>query len=508
VPKNYLYGGDIMYRFFLLLLCSATFAGTLLIGPEQEYENLYHAAQHATAGDTLAFYPGTFSGGESIHSLKGDSTQWIHIKAIKEHQSIIHGGNLAWHFINPEYISIEGFIFKEQNFNGVNIDDGGDYQSPAHHVHIKNCIFRNIIGTKNNDLLKMSGVDHFRIENCRFENGAAGGSGIDMVGCHHGEIYQSSFENLGSNAIQTKGGSRHITIQANKFKNCGQRSINIGGSTGLAYFRPNNASFEAANIQIFSNIFIGSLAPIAFVGCVHSHVINNTIIEPDKWVIRILQESVDADRFTECGENSFQNNIIYFDDISTETNIGPNTRPETFVFHSNCWYNINDNKWEGPFTPTSDSALMINQDPEFLDVENEMFSLKNSSPVARQIQYDAEPYMDFYGSPYHIPRSFGAIERILSSGVTSKDKENKFCTAFPNPANSQISFQYSLDDYSQVRLDIFSLRGRHLTQLVNKNMQAGSHTFTFDFSLFPSSVYVYRFQRNSDIMWETLTILK
>jgi len=56
----------------------------------------------------------------------------------------------------------------------------------------------------NNDLLKLSGLDYFEIRNCEFRNGAEGGSGIDMVSCHHGIIQGNHFENLGSNSIQCK----------------------------------------------------------------------------------------------------------------------------------------------------------------------------------------------------------------------------------------------------------------------------------------------------------------
>ena len=43
----------------------------------------------------------------------------------------------------------------------------------------------------NHDALKMSGVDHFTVRKCHFE--AWGGSGIDMVGCHHGVVEDCTF---------------------------------------------------------------------------------------------------------------------------------------------------------------------------------------------------------------------------------------------------------------------------------------------------------------------------
>ena len=84
----------------------------------------------------------------------------------------------------------------------------------------------------------MSGVDFFEIRNCTFLNGAAGGSGIDMVGCHEGLIKSNRFEKQGSNSIQAKGCSKNIRIENNFFRNGGQRTLNLGGSTNLMLFRP------------------------------------------------------------------------------------------------------------------------------------------------------------------------------------------------------------------------------------------------------------------------------
>ncbi len=89
--------------------------------------------------------------------------------------------------------------------------------------------------TGNNDLLKLSGVDDFEIRECVFEDGADGGSGVDMVGCHRGLFSRTRFIRMGSNAIQAKGGTRHITIHRCVFEPAGARSLNLGGSTGSPF---------------------------------------------------------------------------------------------------------------------------------------------------------------------------------------------------------------------------------------------------------------------------------
>jgi len=100
-------------------------------------------------------------------------------------------------------------------------------------------------------------LDSFSVSNCLFLNGSPGGSGIDMVGCHHGTFEGNRFEHMGANAVQAKGGTSDITIQRNFFKDGGQRSLNLGGSTGLQFFRPDTAHYEAADLRVYANIFVG-----------------------------------------------------------------------------------------------------------------------------------------------------------------------------------------------------------------------------------------------------------
>jgi hypothetical protein len=436
----------------VILLCLSStlaFARVLHVGTLQPYHNLGSAANASIPGDTILFHTGTYSGGEYISQLQGTENNWITILAETEHGVIIQGGNNAWQLADPAFVKIEGFIFQGQTGNGVNIDDAGSFDTPAHHVAISNCIFRDMNATGNNDLLKMSGVDHFHIVDCVFMNGASGGSGIDMVGCHNGLIEQNQFEDMGTNAIQMKGGTQHITVERNFFKNCGGRTLNLGGSTGLAFFRPQDAPFEAADLNVFSNIFIGSEAPVAYVGSIRVKVVNNTIYLPGKWVVRILQETVDPSRFISCGDNYFENNIIYQGNISTETNIGPNTRPQSFIYNNNFWYNYQNTSWSGPSIPVADPGLIKNQDPGFSNAELEDFSLERGSPAIGIISGFTVPEYDYAGNSFRNTRSAGAMEGDPIAAFVKRYKQFNEATTdsgdfrrikvFPNPNNGKFT---------------------------------------------------------------------
>jgi len=161
------------------------------------------------------------------------------------------------------------------------------------------------------------------------------------VGGHRGVIRGCKLlhgEESSGNGIQTKGGSSEILIQLCHFEKAGGRAVNIGGSTGLDYFRPPEAEHEASDITLTDCTMRGSDAAFAFVGVDGAGVRHNAIHAPRKWVFRILQEN-DAPRLVPCREGEFRNNTINFSGgtIRSLVNIGPNTDPESFRFSRNAW---------------------------------------------------------------------------------------------------------------------------------------------------------------------------
>lgn len=448
----------------LLCACFGLNATTLHIGAGQPYPTLSAAANVAQPGDTLLMHAGNYPGGLSITNLKGNPDQWITIKNAPGEIVVFEGGSNAIQFIEPAFLHLFGLIFQHQTGNGLNTDDGGTYDTPAHHVIFEQCTFRDMSASGNNDLLKLSGLDYFEVRNCLFQNGATGGSGIDMVGCHFGKIIGNEFENMGSNAIQCKGGSEHIRIAGNFFKNCGQRALNIGGSTGLQFFRPDTAHFEAARVQVFSNILIGSQATIAFVGAVEVDVAHNTFYRPDKWAIRILQETVDPSRFLPCGNNRFRNNIVVLSNANpVVTNIGPNTAPETFTFSNNLWFHVDNPNWNGPDIPVAEPNQIVNQNPLFQDPLNEDFTIPTNSPAASQGLPLSDPEFDFLHQQFANPPSIGALEANPVSAVFEGEEVANFeISIFPNPAQDAFNLAFSEKTHPKFPLSItlLDLRGK------------------------------------------------
>jgi hypothetical protein len=134
-----------------------------------------------------------------------------------------------------------------------------------------------------------------------------------------------------------KGGSRSILVQSNHFQDSGSRIVQIGGSTGLQYFRPTVMDYEAKDIRVAGNTFVGGEAQIAWVTAQEGHVYQNLFYYPQKWLGRILQESKDP-QFEPSQNGSFFRNLIVTDErVRSFFNTGKGTSPESFVFAGNLW---------------------------------------------------------------------------------------------------------------------------------------------------------------------------
>jgi hypothetical protein len=216
-----------------------------------------------------------------------------------------------------------------------------------------------------------------------------------MVGCHRGVIEDCTFrdreDEAASTGVQTKGGTRDVTIRRSRFEHAGQRAVNVGGSTALAYFRPKPETFEAKDITIEGCTFIGSEAPIAFVGVDGATVRFNTFYRPTKWFLRILQETREPG-FVPCRNVTFTDNLLVWrwDELATSVNVGAYTAPETFQFARNWWYCIDEPARSILRLPVIEKDAAGGSDPLFRDASKGDLRLAEKSP-ARAHGADALP---------------------------------------------------------------------------------------------------------------------
>lgn len=287
-------------------------------------------------GTTLKIGPGEYPGGHAIAGIEK-----LTIEALDSKQPpVFKGGKTGFQFSRCIDLTLRHIRITGQSLNGLNLDDGGKLSDPVTGITLDHVEVSDIGPDGNYDGIKCSGLDQATIRHCTVTGW--GGQGIDFVGCHRTLITDCRFigkEGYYATAgIQLKGGSSDIIVENCRFTNAGQRPINLGGSTGLPYFRPQGAKYEAARLVVRNNTIEGSLCAAAFVGVDGAEFINNTIVYPEKWIFRILQEQKAPD-FAPCRNVLVKDNHITFrrSQVQTDLNIGAGTAPETFRFENNHW---------------------------------------------------------------------------------------------------------------------------------------------------------------------------
>ncbi|WAS98778.1 right-handed parallel beta-helix repeat-containing protein [Nannocystis punicea] len=344
-------------------------------------QTLEAAAQKVTPGAGIRLHPGTYAPDVFLSDLAGtaDAPIWIGGEPLGE-RPLITGGGEALHLSRVRHLVLHDLEIAEAGSNGVNVDDGGAVDDPeaTRFVAFERLFIHDIGDGGNQDCLKLSGLNDFWVLDSQFERCGGGGSAIDHVGCHHGLLVGNWFAENGGNAVQAKGGSEDIEIRGNTMLDCGQRAVNMGGSTGFEFFRPpltmNGTNAEARDIRVIANVIEGGETPLAFVGCVDCLAANNTIIRPQHWLLRILQETVSNQEFTfaPASGGRFVNNLVVFDRaaISTYVNIGGNTAPETFTFTTNLWFAADAPDQSSPAgdLPVAETDPITGVDPQLVDL--------------------------------------------------------------------------------------------------------------------------------------------
>lgn len=362
--------------------CALAAIGLLLTDPtiaadiQVQLGQLPTALQNAMPGDNLLLAPGVHAGGlfraglQNVTIRSSDPTD----------RAIIRGGINNLQLSDATNVTIEQLVFEDGTGNGINIDDGGSFETPSTNITLRDITVRNVGAGGNNDGIKLSGVTGFLIDGVRVLNWGAGGSAVDPVGSHNGLIQNSLFRHTagGSSGVRPKGGSKNITIRANRFElpSGDGRAIQFGGSTGAQFFRfiDGDSGYEADSMVAAGNVIVGGNSAANWVnidGGVYHH---NVIQRPSRWTMRILNEN-QGGPYVDTRNGVFRDNIAVFNDTVSEysqaVNIGPETEASTFSFANNQWFNLADPTAAGstPSLPSAEPGGIYGQAPN-VDIDD------------------------------------------------------------------------------------------------------------------------------------------
>lgn len=109
---------------------------------------------------------------------------------------------------------------------------------------------------------------------------------------------------------------------------------------------------------------------------------------------------------------------------------------------------------------------------------------------------------------------YGDTSFVVNSDSEQKpdniNKNTKFSLLqnYPNPFNPVTRISFILPENSNVNLVIYNAAGSEIQTLFNGGLEAGSHSFEWDASNYPSGVYYYRLQAGEFVRTNKMVLLK
>ncbi|UCG61042.1 MAG: T9SS type A sorting domain-containing protein [Candidatus Zixiibacteriota bacterium] len=81
-------------------------------------------------------------------------------------------------------------------------------------------------------------------------------------------------------------------------------------------------------------------------------------------------------------------------------------------------------------------------------------------------------------------------------------------TLWPNPFNPEANIALNLPQAAHVKVDVYNLVGQKVGTVVDANLSAGEHTYSWDGSKFASGIYLLHVQAGQDTQIKKLVLLK
>ena len=380
-------------------------------------DGLRRALRAAAPGTRILVAPGDYRGYFSATGLHGTDERPIVVAAADPARPpVLHGAGECLHLSDVSHLVLRRLVLVRARVNCLNIDDGGTFDTPSHHVVLDGLTVRDITLDGNRDAIKLSGLDDFLVRDCTVERWGSGGSGIDMMGCHRGLVVGCTFRHRngqGATGVQAKGGSRDVVVHGCRFADAGQRAVNLGGYAD-ALMRPPDATCQATRVAAVGNVIVGSKAAVAFVGsdgCIASY---NTIYRPTAWVLRILQE-VRQPPFVPCRNGELRGNLVVWRwrELKTAADVRGGTEPKTFRFASNWWFCEDRPSRSRPDLPAPDYDGIVGRDPGLV-VEGLSVAARDAPDHGAHAPRAAELFAEL--GPKLAPWAFATARKLSESG--------------------------------------------------------------------------------------------
>ena len=234
------------------------------------------------------------------------------------------------------------------------------------------------------------------------------------------------------------------------------------------------------------------------------------------------------------GNTQIINNTIAENNTAGDGGAVYNDNTVTYIFNSIIWdnestggeelsgdYEVWFSDIEGEFS----GGENIDEDPEFIDPENDDFHIYDYSPCCNEGHKFIDisgtllksPNTDFDGEArpdnfYMIP-DIGADEHPFPEGINNPSGSYYDISVYPNPCTdiTRLRFtthdsQFTTHDSRLMSIDLYSISGRKIRELANENQMSGEYEIEVDVSDFPVGVYFIQMQAGDNLRMTKLVV--
>jgi hypothetical protein len=106
------------------------------------------------------------------------------------------------------------------------------------------------------------------------------------------------------------------------------------------------------------------------------------------------------------------------------------------------------------------------------------------------------------------PRSLADIALSTSADRGTEVLEFALSQNYPNPFNPTTRIQYSIAEFSDVKLEVFDILGRRVASLVNASQTPGQYNVEFDAAKLASGTYIYRLEAGGQVSIKKMMLIK
>lgn len=160
-------------------------------------------------------------------------------------------------------------------------------------------------------------------------------------------------------------------------------------------------------------------------------------------------------------------------------------------------------------TLPEDQRMMLNIGP---------FTLINNQPIDIIVAYivgrvtdplnSISVARDFVDSAFNEYNSNFAIVTNIKDNSINKPTNYFLYQNYPNPFNQSTTIRFDLPERAIVNSSIYNVLGQKVTELLNKEIEAGYHKVEFNASILSAEIYFYRLQAKSTEGKEVFTETK